>query len=150
MAVASQVVAIIMGLFIVGAIGATALIMASNATNYQGASAPVVAIFTVAIPILCGVAVMMYFLPRRALGLGGRVLALGGRLWKCRRAAISSQIVAVIMALFIVGAIGGTAVVMITNSTYTGVNAAVVTLFTVAIPIMAGVGIMLCVLPRRG
>ena len=143
MAVASQVVAIIMGLFIVGAIGATALIMASNATNYQGASAPVIAIFTVAIPIISGVAVMMYFLPRRAL-------SLASRLWKNRRAAIAGQVVAVIMALFIVGAIGGTAVVMITNSTYTGVNAAVVTLFTVAIPIMAGVGIMLCVLPRRG
>jgi hypothetical protein len=143
MAVASQVVAIIMGLFIVGAIGATALITASNATNYQGAPAPVIAIFTVAIPIISGVAVMMYFLPRRALGFASR-------LWKNRRAAISGQIVAVIMALFIVGAIGGTAVVMITNSTYTGVNAAVVTVFTVAIPIMAGVGIMLVVLPRRG
>lgn len=73
------------------------------------------------------------------------------RLWRDCRGAIANQIAGVMVALFIVGALAGTAVTMASNSSLygAGVPTAVVLVFTTAIPIMAGVALMLYFLPRR-
>lgn len=63
---ANQVAGLMVALFILGAIGATAVVMVSNATAYAGAPPSVVTVFTVAVPIMAAVALMLYFLPRRS------------------------------------------------------------------------------------
>jgi len=68
--------------------------------------------------------------------------------------ALANQVVGIIVALFVVGAIGGTALVMVatsgSNMTAGGVPSSVVIVWTVAIPILAGVAIMLYFMPKRG
>jgi len=66
-ALANQIAGIVVALFIIGAIGATAVTMASNSSAF-GADVPasVVLVFTVAIPVMAGVAIMLYFLPKRS------------------------------------------------------------------------------------
>lgn len=66
--IANQVIGIIVALFILGAVGATAVIMAANASQYadSGVSEPVILIFTTAVPVLAGVGIMLAFLPKRS------------------------------------------------------------------------------------
>lgn len=65
MAIANQVMSIIMALFILGAIGATAVVLVSNATAYVGAPAAVIMVWTVAIPVIAGVGIAMLFIGRK-------------------------------------------------------------------------------------
>jgi hypothetical protein len=53
------------------------------------------------------------------------------------------------LGLIVVAAITPTALVMIANATLTGVDAAVVTIFQVALPIVAIIATVLYFLPRR-
>lgn len=65
MALASRIINVAIAMFILGAIGATAFVMASNATAYSGADATVVTIMTIAVPIMGGVAIMLALLRGR-------------------------------------------------------------------------------------
>jgi len=65
--IASSVAGVLVALFMVGALGATAVSLAVNTTGYSaGVPAAVTVVFCVAIPIMAGVAIMLYFLPKRA------------------------------------------------------------------------------------
>ena len=149
MAIANRVVGLIAGLFIVGALGATAVVMVSNQTVYNntGVPAPVVTVFTVAIPIMAGVALMLYFLPKRTIELKQYAL----KFVRDKRGALANRVAGLMVALFVLGSIGSTAVILVANSSaYSGAPPAVITVFTVAVPIMAGVALMLYFLPKRG
>lgn len=65
MAVANRIINIAIAMFILGAIGATAFVMASNATAYSGADSTVITIMTIAVPIMGGVAIMLALLKGR-------------------------------------------------------------------------------------
>lgn len=56
-----------MALFLLGAVGGTAVVMASNATLFSGAPDGVVTLFTVGVVSVAAVAIMLYFIPRRAV-----------------------------------------------------------------------------------
>lgn len=73
------------------------------------------------------------------------------RLWKDVRGALANRVAGVICAMFILGALGATAVTMLSNSSEygAGVPTTVKTIFTVALPIMIAVSLMLYFLPKR-
>lgn len=65
-AIANQVAGILVALFMMGSIGATAVVMSSNATLFAGAPTTVILVYTVGIPMFAAVAIMLYFLPKRS------------------------------------------------------------------------------------
>lgn len=63
---ANRIAGLILGVFIAGSLLGTAITMLSNASNYgAGVPATVVTVFTVALPTMVAVALMLYFLPNR-------------------------------------------------------------------------------------
>jgi hypothetical protein len=67
MGVAQKLAGVLMGLFLLGTVGATAVVMASNETAYAGAPTAVITLWCVGVPAMAGIAAALYFLPRRAL-----------------------------------------------------------------------------------
>lgn len=63
--IASQVVGVILIMMILGAIGGTAFVMASNVTLYAGCSPAVTILMTVGVPSVAAVAIMLYIIPRK-------------------------------------------------------------------------------------
>ena len=66
MVIADSIINIVLGLFVLGSVGVSAIIMATNLTAY-GSSVPdtVKTLWAVAIPVVAGVGVMMVFVSRR-------------------------------------------------------------------------------------
>jgi hypothetical protein len=72
------------------------------------------------------------------------------RLLNSRFGGLTNQVIGVLIALFAIGAVGGTAVVMVSNaSLYAGAPTSVTLMFTVAVPIFGGLAIMLYMIPSR-
>lgn len=63
--------------------------------------------------------------------------------------ALANNVVGIIVVLFLLGSVGSSALVMLASSNWTGVDANVKTVFTVAVPTLSAVAIMLYILPRR-
>lgn len=79
MGLSNRVAGVLIAFFILGAIGPTAVVMAANQTAYEGAPAAVITLWTIGVVSIGAVAVMLYFIPRRAMAfvpqLGVYVLA---------------------------------------------------------------------------
>jgi hypothetical protein len=76
MGVANNVVGIIVVFLILGTIGATAVVMASNATLYTGAPAVIVTLFTVGVVALGAIAIVLYMIPSKAVALSPVLIAV--------------------------------------------------------------------------
>ncbi len=66
MGLAGKVVGIIVVVFIIGSIGGTAFVMASNSTAYNGTSTAVSTVMVTLVPVMAGIGIALYMLPRRA------------------------------------------------------------------------------------
>lgn len=66
MGLSNKIAGIVMALFILGAVGGTAVATASCETNYAGASSTVITLFTVGVVSIAAIAIMLYFIPRRS------------------------------------------------------------------------------------
>lgn len=67
MGLSNRIAGIIMALFLLGAVGGTAVVMASNATLFAGAPSGVITLFTVGVVSVAAVAIMLYFIPKNAV-----------------------------------------------------------------------------------
>lgn len=69
-----------------------------------------------------------------------------------QQANMAQRVVGLVLVLFILGAIGGSAIIMASNGTYlteNGVDSSLATLWTLAIPMMIGIAVIMYVIPRR-
>lgn len=63
--VGEKVVGIIVGLFVLGSLAPTAVVLASNSTAYTGADTSVITMFATVVPLLAGIAIVYVFLKSR-------------------------------------------------------------------------------------
>jgi hypothetical protein len=73
---ASNIVGVILAMFVMGAVGGTAFVMASNVTLYAGCPPAVTVLMTVGVPVIGGIAIMLYMIPKRGLALSPVLVAV--------------------------------------------------------------------------